>query len=168
MATEYRTPLLPFPPKRQEQFWSTVKKLADDECWEWQGCKTDRNYGTVYIRGKVVKAHRVAFAITFNVEPANHVLHTCDNPPCCNPAHLFEGTYKDNAIDRQAKGRSAAHVGRTGESCHLAKLTQKQVDHIRSVYHSLPNASRYLANTFGVSPCTIRDIMAGRSWRITL
>ena len=164
MANTYRTPLLPFPLKRQQQFWKTVKTLAADQCWEWQGTRTDRDYGTVYIRRKVVKAHRVAFAITFGIEPPDSVLHHCDNPPCCNPAHLYAGTYKDNAQDKQRRGRSPWIMYTTGEDAPSSKLNGTQVDQIRLYYRPRNGSGDRLAQMFGVNKGTIVSVAHGRSW----
>ena len=113
-------PLITFQPARDlsraERFWSKVNRVEDpDECWEWipkarhkfgYGIFMDRPYGTK-------KAHRVAWELT-NGEIPNGlmVLHTCDNPPCCNPNHLFLGTAQDNSLDMMSKGRGRGQFSR--------------------------------------------------------
>lgn len=75
---------------------------------EHQGARTAKGYGRRWFRGSPWRAHRVAWVEAFGEIPDGLlVLHTCDNPPCVNPEHLFLGTHRDNALDRQAKGRSA-------------------------------------------------------------
>ncbi len=97
--------------KQLDRFWSKVNKLSDDECWEWKSY-TDGKYGGFYANGKQHKAHRISWILENgpipNIGPNGKrmcVCHTCDNPPCVNPNHLFLGTDSDNAIDRNQKGR---------------------------------------------------------------
>jgi hypothetical protein len=77
-------------------------------CWEYQGAKNPQGYGMI-CRGKHkrVKVHRVAYELRVGPIPEGMcVLHTCDNPCCINPAHLWIGTQGDNSRDRQVKGRT--------------------------------------------------------------
>lgn len=94
------------------RFWTYVSIGRDDDCWEWQGC-THRGYGVFYLRaGELLPglagqhvASRVALFLGTGRWPADLLAcHTCDNPPCVNPAHLFSGTALDNNRDRHAKG----------------------------------------------------------------
>lgn len=85
-------------------FWARVKVGVGDECWEWTGSKTD-GYGTLSYQRKAWLAHRLSFFLQTGQLPPN-VCHTCDNPGCCNPAHLFPGDHAINNADRHAKGRS--------------------------------------------------------------
>ena len=90
---------------RAEDFFNHVQVLPSG-CWFWK-TKTVKHYGSVWFNGKTTGAHKVAWIITNGPVPDGmQVLHTCDNPPCCNPAHLFLGTNADNAADRHAKGRT--------------------------------------------------------------
>jgi len=77
-------------------------------CMEWSGTRTDRGYGVVRIRHRQWRAHRLAWT-AFNGPIPNglFVCHKCDNPPCCNPEHLFVGTPQDNVTDAVKKGRHA-------------------------------------------------------------
>jgi len=95
--------------KRKAQFWANVNITANpDECWEWLGGIHRTKYGTfsaISVHPTRQYAHIWAYALHYNVEPTLWVLHSCDNPPCCNPAHLREGTPKDNSQDREQRGR---------------------------------------------------------------
>lgn len=84
------------------RFWCKVKLAGADECWEWIAGKDKDGYGWF----KRDRAHRAAW-IFFNgrIPEGFLVLHTCDNPPCVNPAHLFLGTQQDNMTDCLKKGR---------------------------------------------------------------
>ena len=102
-------PILPTPPKPDlaSRFWKNVTKAGADECWLWQGtCNSVTRYGQIVRDGKKVYAHRVAYELTHGSIPDGHfVCHRCDNPPCCNPSHLFSGTASENVLDAVGKGR---------------------------------------------------------------
>lgn len=98
----------------QERFWEKVRIAGTADCWEWQAAKNSKGYGRLTSgRGIHLKAHRVAFALAHGGEITDRslVLHRCDNPSCCNPAHLFLGTPKENTQDMLAKGRGANGSG---------------------------------------------------------
>jgi hypothetical protein len=100
----------------RKRFWSKVRRGGPNECWEWAGYKkawhmshgVNQGYGSMNFNGMAKLAHRVSWEISNNrpVPDGLKVLHRCDNPGCCNPAHLFLGTMQDNAIDRTQKGRN--------------------------------------------------------------
>lgn len=89
-------------------FWARVSKRGSDECWEWTGMRRHK-YGRVSycLEGSSAqqwRAHRLAHYLTTGETPPV-VMHTCDNPPCCNPAHLRGGTQRENVHDAIRKGR---------------------------------------------------------------
>ena len=87
----------------EDRFWSRVKKTS--KCWEWQGTKLKTGYGVVSIKGKNIRAHRIAYELTKGKIPQGYgVCHTCDNPSCVKPDHLWIGTHKENMEDRNKKG----------------------------------------------------------------
>ncbi|OOB91234.1 hypothetical protein B0T42_07360 [Rathayibacter sp. VKM Ac-2630] len=135
---------------------------APDECWEWTAGRTIDGYG----RFRLDQQHRMIasrFALVRAAgEPSSSMeraCHTCDNPPCVNPAHLYWGTEQQNvqdAIDRGRKAKGATH-GR-------AKLTDADVLSIRAAV-TAGRMLKDLADEFGVSAPTISNIVAGRIWR---
>ena len=104
-----------------KRFWSKVDKKGEDECWAWNGAKTDGNlnYGLIgsgiYVKnskgGKTsfnLRAHRISYVLHKEDIPDKiFVCHHCDNPECTNPKHLFLGTAKDNNLDMANKKRAA-------------------------------------------------------------
>jgi hypothetical protein len=91
-----------------EQFWAKVDVRGPEECWEWKRRRSHRGYGETRWGGKTERANRRAWLLVNGPIPIGvSVLHHCDNPPCCNPAHLFLGTHTDNMRDMAAKGRTA-------------------------------------------------------------
>lgn len=150
-------------------FWKRVRIGGMDECWEWTGGKNSTSnplqfYGTVWMRGRKWKTHRVAYALSRNGIPGNVlVCHHCDNPPCCNPFHLFVGTHKDNAMDCVKKKRNTREMG---EDRYNATLTEKDVREIRASYVKRKNGGcDALASKYGVGRTMIHAIVKRRRWK---
>jgi hypothetical protein len=145
------------------RFWKRVAVGGPDDCWEWQGKRDVKDgYGCVSWKGKEIRAHRVALSLT-DGDWANPFLvcHDCDNPPCCNPAHLWRGTPLDNMLDKKAKGRGRhnTNVGEGRKNGH--KLTEKQVLEIRASLLS----GRQLSKKYGVARNYIFAIKKRLTWR---
>lgn len=146
------------------RFWAKVDKSGGpDECWPWTGARFIYGYGHFGLVGrKSARANRVAYAITTGTDPGDFcVCHRCDNPPCCNPSHLFLGTMKENMHDRDRKGRLRVA---TGELHGASKLTNAQVKQIRELAWA-GQSNFQIAQEFGVCEHTIIGIKTGRSWR---
>lgn len=97
----------------EERFWSKVEKLGPDDCWEWLGGTRKGGYGSFWKDGKTKVASRVSYEfVSGSIPDGMHCCHTCDNPPCVNPAHLFIGTSLTNVRDKMTKGRGAGNQWR--------------------------------------------------------
>jgi len=160
---QFPMPAKPIPQltvKDKERFISKVDKRGPDECWLWtDNLNRSGEYGSIKIQGKEYRAHRVAFLLEHGCIPIQyHCLHTCDNPPCCNPKHLFLGTHLDNHQDKARKGR-----GILGERSRMSKLKEKQVLNIISRCKN-GELQQDLATEYSVSISLISRILKGTRW----
>lgn len=121
-------------------------KVTSAECWEWSGACNNKGYGQVWCGSskKLLYVHRVMA----EAPNGSTVLHSCDNPRCCNPEHLTVGTPKENSADMVAKGRS--HRGYKLEDEDVISIMQSA------------ESGAVLARSFNVSQQTICDIRNGR------
>lgn len=143
-----------------QRFWRFVARTDIDSCWLWQG-GTENGYGRFWVKGHVL-AHRYAWIVTYGPIPdGGCVLHACDNPPCCNPHHLFLGTMADNNADMLRKGRQRTPLG---EAHPNAKLTEDTVRIIRAEAAS-GAVHRALARRFSVNHSTIDRIVSRQWWQ---
>lgn len=147
------------------RFWSKVEKTAG--CWLWTGCKTGAGYGQIRVgsgKGKAIYAHRVSWEFANGPLPDDiDVLHSCDNPPCVRPDHLFKGTQTDNTNDCVKKGRFNRPWG---ENAPKAKLTNTQVLEIReALKDKYYGYIKDLMTKYGVSRGAIDAIHYKRNWR---
>jgi hypothetical protein len=141
----------------EERLWSRVKRQGKDACWPWMG-RTTAGYGHMSVFGKECLVHRMVYRYVTGQDPGElAVLHTCDNPSCCNPRHLWLGTWADNNRDRAQKKRSADV---RGEKSPSAKLTEKDA---RYILHSKETCEA-LAKRFGVCISLPSKIRTGRLW----
>lgn len=115
-----------FPPV-EDIFWGKVERAAPEECWPWKGYINPDGYGYFRGKGKAHLASKWAWLLTFGEVPKGLVVcHHCDNPPCCNPRHLFIGEPQHNVDDCVSKGR---HV--KGSRCMKRVLTEDMVTTLR-------------------------------------
>lgn len=157
---------LGFHPKRplMERFEEKVELVPFSACHWWAGAQQPQGYGQIRIDGESPGAHRVAYELYIGPIPehdSSHgmcVCHSCDNPSCVNPAHLYLGTNKDNMDDRDRKGRQ-----QKGERHYLAKLTVKNVLEIRKMAGS--QTLSYIANIFGVGQTAISYVISRKTWK---
>jgi len=150
-----------------QRFWIKVDIKGPNECWEWKaGCNKD-GYGEFRNGNKNINAHRLAWELTNGKSAEGKVIrHTCDNPPCCNPNHLKDGTQKDNIQDCINKGRhKITNIRAKGEHNGNVKLTKEQVLEIRKLYLTGNYTQQRLADMFGVSQVQIGRIINNKSWK---
>ena len=147
--------------KDRARFWAKVERRGIDDCWEWTAYRTRAGYGRFGLGRRIVAAHRVAFTLMVARIPRGMlVCHTCDNPPCVNPDHLFAGTHADNEADSRAKGRAAC-----GERSGHSRLRLSEVREIRNRYAQREANQVSLAREYGVSQTTISAVVRRHTWR---
>lgn len=142
----------------KNSFWSKVKcGDTTDDCWEWQAATNVRGYGVLQTRKCTQRhklAHRVSFALEYGYESSLDVLHTCDNPLCVNPSHLYEGTNDDNIKDRLKRGYySNGQVIRR-------HIQQSELDEMKRL-RKLGLSYRAIAGCVGVSVSQTYTILNG-------
>lgn len=148
------------------KFWSKVDRSGD--CWLWTGSHNSNGYGTFYLGGRNILAHRVAYQLANgSIVDDLLVCHRCDNPPCCNPNHLFLGTNGDNIRDMASKGRHwykhQPEKQRRGEQVKNAKFTDSQVREIRALARA-GVSQREIARRFGSHQRNISRIVRRQAW----
>lgn len=173
MATRQSITLPPFtlaelPPDRQQGLVDRVlgKLFKAGTCWEWAGYRTRDGYGRLTVsrpagRKDAVYAHRVMYEWAVAPLPAGLlVCHRCDNPPCCNPSHLFAGTDADNNADAATKARTS-----WGERNASHRLTDARVIALRHDHSTGLFTYAQLAGRYGISAPTAWGIVNRTSWR---
>jgi len=162
LKTRKRTPLA-------DRFWVNVDKTSSpDGCWLWTAGTTTSGYGQLRLeagpdeyRGKKARAHRVAYELCVDEIPEGmSVCHSCDNPLCVNPDHLWIGTHAENLKDMSVKGRAAK-----GDRSGTSKLNSKQVGIIKRLLSGKKINQAQIAVLAGVSPSSITHISKGHTWR---
>lgn len=142
------------------RFWYQVEQTPT--CWLWKGSlKGQKGYGAIKVKDKKIAAHRFSWQLRYGLEiPKGYFLcHTCDNPQCVNPEHLFLGTPKDNSQDAISKNRMAI-----GSKNANARLNEEMVISIRKRFDDGETYSS-LAKEFGVTWAAIKGIVVRTSWR---
>lgn len=140
--------------KHIKNFWAKVDIQGVDDCWLWKAGTSRGGYGSVSFNGRGYRATRIAWMLANGRMPMPHldICHSCDNPKCCNPNHLWEGTRQQNLQDAARKGRIKSQ---------RQKLTAEQVKAIRQ----MTGKQEDIARLFGVHPATISKIASRHLWR---
>ena len=150
----------------EERFFEKVHINTKSGCWEWTAVKVLGGYGRFWTGRNPKMAHRVAYEMTGKeIEEGNDICHTCDNPSCVNPFHLFQGTRKQNMQDMSQKGRA---------DYRQAKLLESEVRLIRMFAKRFPatkkktainyGSYKFLSKWFQVDRSIISCIMSGKKW----
>ncbi len=161
--------------KDKARFWKKVRVVGADECWLWTATRHVRGYGLFDLRGKQMRSNRIAWVLSNGPIGDLHVLHRCDNPPCCNPSHLFLGTHADNMRDKALKGRAPALIGDLhpskthpeclvrGEAHPKSKLSSEIVIEMRQRFANGESAQK-LGREFGVAKSSALRAISGKNW----
>jgi hypothetical protein len=152
----------------EERFWSRVEK-QENGCWIWTGSIIkSTGYGQIKgPNGKGISTHRLSYWLANGeITPGMLVCHTCDNRACVNPAHLFEGTYKDNSRDMKSKGRSYVFPEGTqvGELNRNSKITEAQVIQVLTLYANGMRPNAKIAKLTGVNRSNVWNIVHRKTW----
>lgn len=160
------------PPRRKqglagEEFAVWFKdqlEVREDGCWIWTHGTNRSGYGAVKLPAerKPGLTHRVALELKLGRPIGNGLcaLHSCDNPPCCNPEHLREGTHGDNVVEKVEKGRQSKLQG---ENHGSSRLTEFQVREI--LRDANTSTQTIISERYHISRPTISDILRGKSWK---
>jgi hypothetical protein len=143
-------------------FWQGFKRDEQTGCMEWQRAKVAKGYGACAeeVGSGSGDAHVEAWVLTNGHVPQGlYVCHTCDNPPCGEPTHLWVGTAADNNKDKAEKGRAVR-----GEAHPKSRLTATQVRDIR-IRLAAGESMNSIARLYGVSHPAIKAIATGKTWK---
>jgi hypothetical protein len=154
----------------KEEFFSRLVAGDVEDCWPWKD--HEQGYGQMMFNHESYSAHRLSWEFHRGPVPSGiHVLHHCDNPPCCNPAHLFLGTNLDNMTDKVSKGRQAKggavrknHSHLHGEKIGTAKITAETVMEIRRLDAAGKHPAK-IAKEVGVVERYVPLIASGKCWK---
>jgi len=145
------------------RFWPKVRRAGLNECWEWQGKRSNKGYGVFWFNGRVLRANRVAVALACGSIADAFALHRCNNPSCCNPVHLYIGGPRANILQCVNDGRYVKH-GCRGEDSGKAKLTEVDVQEIHRLY-AAGETQRVIARKFCISKSQVGAIIRGEQWK---
>ena len=157
----------PRPKPILDRLFRYIKKT--DTCWEWIGAKNYNGYGVLRVYGRNLMAHRLMWIEHNGPIPEDMcACHRCNNPSCVNPNHMFLGTHSENMKDAYKKGRKGTSwkfikSSAKGEQHWNCKLDDQKVMEIRELSPIL--STKVLAARFGVTPKSIQNIVARRTWR---
>jgi hypothetical protein len=148
------------------RFWSKVSKRGSDDCWEWSAGCDEHGYGRFRLNRprRVRRAHIVSYELSTGPAKGLFICHSCDNPPCCNPRHLWRGSHDDNMADMVVKCRSKAPPSsRPGVDNANARLTDDDVMQIKRMI-ARGEQNIVIAPLFGVTHSMVSRIKLGKAW----
>lgn len=144
-----------------QNFLGHVEKT--DGCWLWTGCRDKDGYGHFAMNGATVKAHRASYILANGpITEGLHILHSCDNPSCVRPDHLYAGTRSQNMQDMVNRNR---RMDLGGESNGNARLSNRDAEEVRKIYATGNFTQQMLAVKFNVSPATISNIVTNKRYK---
>lgn len=137
-----------------------------DDCWEWNAFKTKKGYGYIMFRDLGnIRAHRFSYMLYVgDFDKKKFICHSCDNPSCVNPRHLFVGTPSENMTDKIKKGRAKLPPVHKGINQHLAKMNPDNIKEIRKLFKEGLTQTE-LAKRYGLHVSTMNNICRNISWK---
>lgn len=147
---------------KEFQDWFQSKLILNEGtgCMEWSMCRVSQGYGVIRIQSKNIRTHRLAleFKLGIPIQDKLDVLHSCNNPPCCNPEHLREGDNLENMKDKVLANRQPR-----GDTNGNSKLKTEQVLQIRQLKGV--KSQKEIANMFNVQKACIAKIHRNEKWK---
>lgn len=155
-------------PNTITDFFVMFDEAGKDDCWPWKGSLSRENgYGKFGLDGKRHRAHvmSLVLAVGLDADPSkNQACHTCDNPPCVNPSHLYWGTRSDNMRDMVNRGRGKV-PGIKGESHYKSGLSEDDVRKMRNLFKAGGCTQFELADMFGITQSAVSLIVNNKNWK---
>lgn len=140
--------------------------MSEQKCWHWLGDVNSQGYGRFSLRNKHTLAHRVSFNLFIGKIPIGlNICHTCDNPICVNPHHLWVGSQSENLKDAVQKGRNYTPDTKAHRNGNTS-LTWQKVRAIRGMDEE-GSPKFMIAKIFGVSQSTVGNIVRNETWKET-
>lgn len=137
------------------RLWDRIDIQGPNDCWVYLGGRDKEGYGWITHQDRNIATHQLVLGAV-----GTFVCHTCDNPPCCNPAHLYVGDPKSNT--RDAMERHGFHIGeKNGNAKITDDIARAILDDPRTGYGS----GVAIARDYGVNPMTVTAIRTRRQWR---
>ena len=140
----------------EQRLLSRIVK-QENGCWQWQGSTMPAGYGHISVSRRMRGTHRVAYELWVGPIPEGlTVMHTCNNPLCCNPAHLCIGTNRQNIQYSGAWGRRAKP--------YAHKLRPRDAAEIKWLALNTHKTKAAIGKLYAVDAKTVRDIKKGDTW----
>jgi HNH endonuclease len=145
--------------KTIEQRFKEGYQVMQSGCWEWTKGRKSGGYGCLRVGDSTMTAHRYSYELVHGpVKDGLYVLHSCDNPPCVNPAHLRLGSHQENMQDAVER-----NYNRKGENHYSHKVTEKEVRAIRALAGTMSQVE--ISKLFGLSKGSVNHIISRKKWK---
>jgi len=143
------------------RLYSRLTNTSDpNACWEWTGPLND-GYGVIHYNGKQWMTHRLAVLLDGRDPTGYSVCHSCDNPSCCNPSHLWLGDHASNMLDQRLKGRHA-HGSNNGR----ALINEQIATDMRTMF-AAGATRKEIASHYNVGIHIVKNVISGKTWKLT-
>jgi hypothetical protein len=151
----------------EEAFFEIMGNLPEsDKCIIWKGRLDRKGYGTLSVKSIKMKAHRFSYQKYIGeISEGLCVCHSCDNPSCVNPKHLWLGTSQENIMDKISKGRDIDPPKLLGELNYNSRFNEETIKLIRKEHKESKTSFTDLARRYGVTRCAISLIVKRKTWK---